>query len=345
MRRVVIALLTLSTTLALAACGSSSSSSTSSSAATSASSTASLTPAAGGAQTASCATVTGAGASGPATLPTGKPGAGKPAVTLGDKNFPEEYVLGDLYADALKARGFSVSIKGNIGSSELIYQALKNGDLGVYPEYTGVLLSTIAKQNKTPASATATYDEANTYVKAHGSQLLNATPFCDTDAIGVLASYATAHHLASVADIKALGKSFVIAGAPEFATRFEGLLGLKQLYGLDPGFKPLAIGLQYTALDAGQVQGADVFTTDGQLTSGKYTLLRDPKNVFGFQNVAPLVSKKVLAAEGPAFEATLNAVSSKLTTQAMQQMNGAVTINKDDPNAVAQKFLAANGLT
>jgi osmoprotectant transport system substrate-binding protein len=136
-----------------------------------------------------------------------------------------------------------------------------------------------------------------------------------------------------------------LGGAPEFATRFEGLVGLKQEYGLtNLKFKPLQIGLQYKALDDGQIQVADVFTTDGQLQGKKYVVLKDPKNVFGFQNVAPVVSKKVLSAEGPAFAQTLNAVSAKLTTEAMQQMNGAVDIDKNSPQAVAKKFLSANGL-
>jgi osmoprotectant transport system substrate-binding protein len=136
-----------------------------------------------------------------------------------------------------------------------------------------------------------------------------------------------------------------LGGAPEFATRFEGLVGLKQEYGLtNVKFKPLAIGLQYKALDDGQIQVADVFTTDGQLQGKKYVVLKDPKNVFGFQNVAPVVSQKVVSAEGPAFAQTLNAVSAKLTTPAMQQMNGAVDIDKNAAGAVAKKFLTANGL-
>ena len=145
-------------------------------------------------------------------------------------------------------------------------------------------------------------------------------------------------------DKKAKGAP-TVGGAPEFATRFEGLVGLKQEYGLtNVKFKPLAIGLQYKALDDGQIQVADVFTTDGQLQGKKYVVLKDPKNVFGFQNVAPVVSKKVLAAQGPAFEQTLDAVSAKLTNDAMQKMNGAVDLDKQKPAAVAKTFLQANGL-
>src|SRR5581483_1864956 len=110
-------------------------------------------------------------------------------------------------------------------------------------------------------------------------------------------------------------------------------------------FKPIAIGLGYTALNSGKVDVQDVFTTDGQLaTPGKYTILTDPKHVFGFQNVAPVVSSKMLAKEGPAFAATLNKVDSLLTFKAIQSMNKAVSLDQQSAATVAAAFLKANGL-
>ena len=138
--------------------------------------------------------------------------------------------------------------------------------------------------------------------------------------------------------------SVKLAGPPEFATRAEGLPGLKKAYGVTFKFKPLAIGLQYKALDDGDVQTATVFTTDGQLQGNKYTELTDPKNVFGFQNVAPVVKKSLVTSEGPAFVSTMNLVSAKLTLAAIQKMNGAVVLDKQDPAKVAGQFLSANGL-
>ena len=173
---------------------------------------------------------------------------------------------------------------------------------------------------------------------------MNYTPFYDSDALATLPSYATEHHLSSVADLKALGKSVTVGGPPEFATRYEGLVGLKQVYGVTPTFKPIAIELSYKALESGQVNVQTVFTTDGQLLGGKFKVLADPKHVFGFQNVAPVVKKSVLAAEGPAFAQTLNSVSALLTLHAIQQLNTAVSIDKQSAATVAQQFLAANGL-
>ncbi len=306
------ALALLAASLVLAACGSSSSSSTSSTASTAASS---------------------------------QPGAGKPAVTIGDKNFAEENILGSLYSQALQAKGFTVTLKDNIGSSEITYKALTSGQIDMYPEYTGTLLSAIAEQTKKPANAKAAYEEAKAYVEKHGLTLLDYTPFYDSDALATLPSYASKHSLSSIADLKPLGKSVTLGAAPEFATRFEGLKGLEAEYGVRPTFKPIAIELSYKALESGQVDVQDVFTTDGQLLSGKFKILADPKYVFGFQNVAPVVSKSVLSAEGPAFSETLNKVSALLTTKAIQQMNAAVSIDKQSASSVAKQFLQANGLS
>jgi osmoprotectant transport system substrate-binding protein len=311
----------LALALGVAACGSSSKSNSSST---------SSTPA----TTASTATSASTG-----------PGVGKPAVTIGDKNFAEENILGQLYTQALQAKGYTVTLKENVGSSEIIYKALQAGQIEMYPEYTGTLLSAIAEQTKEPASAAAAYEEAKAFVQKHGFTLLNYTPFYDSDALATLPSYASAHHLTSIADLEPLGKSLVLGGPPEFATRFEGLLGLKQLYGVVPTFKPIAIELSYKALESGQVNVQLVFSTDGQLLSGKFKVLADPKHVFGFQNVAPVVKQSVLVAEGPAFEQTLNKVSALLTIKAIQQMNAAVSIDKQSAASVAHQFLLANGLS
>ena len=280
-----------------------------------------------------------------ASTPSGKPGAGKPAVTIGDKNFTEQFILGQLYAQALQAKGFKVNVKSDIGSSELIDKSLTSGQINGYPEYSGIVLTAIAHDNKAYASPQATYAAVTKFENGRGFAVLNMTPFNDVDALATKPPYAQQHHLTSVPNLKSVGR-FTLGAAPEFKTRFTGLVGMKQVYGIsNVNFKPLTIGLQYKALDGGQIQVADVFTTDGQLQRGSYTVLKDPKNIFGFQNVTPIFSKKTISAEGPAFSQIINAVSAKLTVPAMQQMNAAVDLDKNSPAAVAKKFLQANGLT
>ncbi|HUO73967.1 MAG TPA: glycine betaine ABC transporter substrate-binding protein [Solirubrobacteraceae bacterium] len=315
---VSIALATL-----VAACGSSSSSSTSAPSNTTA--------------TASTATTSSSSAA-------SQPGAGKPPITIGDKNFTEEYILGNLYAQALKAKGYTVTLKGNIGSSEITWKAMQSGQIQMYPEYTGTYLTAICNDNKPPTSAEQTLSLAKACAEKQGFTMLDQTPFYDSDALAATKKFAQARSLKTIADLKALGHALKLGGAPEFATRYAGLVGLKQAYGINPTFVPLAIGITYKAIDTGQVDVFDAFTTDAQLTSGKYVLLTDPKRVFGFQNVTPVIKKSVLDAEGPAFADTVNKVSSLLTLPAIQKMNAAVALEQQSPAAVAHQFLAANGL-
>jgi osmoprotectant transport system substrate-binding protein len=278
------------------------------------------------------------------TTATSGPGVGKPPVTIGAKNFTEQFILGSLYQQALAAKGYRVILKSNIGSSEITYKALQSGQIEMYPEYTGTLLTAIANVTKPPTSANQAYTQARAFAQKHGFTLLAPTPFYDSDALGALKTYAKQRHLATIADLKKAGKSIKLGGPPEFQTRTQALVGLKKVYGINPTFVPLAMGLNYKALDSGQVHVADVFTTDPQLTTGKYAILTDPKKVFGFQNVAPIVSKRVLAAEGPAFVRTINKVSVLLTIPAIQKMNAAVALSQQSPASVAHQFLAANGL-
>jgi osmoprotectant transport system substrate-binding protein len=306
--------------LVVAACGSSSSSSSKSS---------------GGSSS--------GGSSSSASAATG-PGNGKPPIVMGDKNFAEEYLLGDLYQQALAAKGYKVTLKGNIGSTEIIWKAATSGQIQMYPEYTGTLLSAIAGDNKPPASAQQTLKLAGAFVKKHGFVLLNQTPFFDADALAVTKAYAHAHGLKTIADLKKLGA--VSYGAPaENRTRYFGLVGLHQVYGLNKlQFVPLAEGLNYKALDSGQVKVGTVFTTDPQLQSGKYVVLTDTKKLFGFQNVAPVVKQSLVTGEGPAFTQTLNKVSALLTLPAIIKMNAAVQLDRQSPATVAHAFLVANGL-
>jgi osmoprotectant transport system substrate-binding protein len=293
---------------------------------------------------AACGSSSSSSSSSSSASSEGQPGAGKPAVTIGDKNFPEENILGQLYAQALEAKGYKINLKSEIGSSEIIYKALTSGKIDMYPEYTGVFLSAVAGKTTLPKSAEDAYTQAKEFAESKGFEMLEKTPFYDSDALAVLPSYAQKNKVKSIEDLKPLGKKVTLGAPPEFATRFEGLLGLKKEYGVDPTFKPIAIELSYKALETGQVDTQDVFTTDGQLLGGKFTLLSDPRHVFGFQNVAPIVKKSVLSAEGPAFEETVGKVSRLLTIPAIQQMNKAVSIDKQSASSVAKQFLAANGL-
>ncbi len=272
------------------------------------------------------------------------PGKGKPAVTMGDKNFAEQYLLGELYSQALRVKGYTVTLKGNIGSSPVIDKALVSGQIDLYPEYSGVIFTELAKLGDRPKSAQQTYAGAKTYQNKRGFEYLEPTPFQDADGFAVTKAYAAKHQLKTIGDMKKVG-AFTYGGPPENAKRFQGVKGLNQAYGLSKlTFKPLTIGSQYQALDQGKIDSIAIFTTDGQLASNKYAVLTDDQAIFGFQQVAPVVKKSVLTKEGPEFAKTLNAVSKLLSFKAIQALNAQVQINQDKPAAVAKAFLKANGL-
>ena len=273
------------------------------------------------------------------------PGKGKPAIVLGDKNFPEENILGDLYQQALEAQGYTVSLKPNIGSTEIAWKSLQKGQIQGYPEYDGTLLATIAGITKNAANSKAAATETRNWAAKHGYTFTNVTPFSDSDAIAVLTSYAKKNGLKTLGDLKKLGAAVKLGGAAEFQTRYpDGLLGLNRVYGDHPTFVPLTIPSFYTALDNGQVNAAAVFTTDPPLKTGKYTVLTDTKFIFGFQNVGMVVKTSVAKAEGSAFISTINKVSALLTQKAIIALNSAVEVDKQNAATVAKTFLKANGL-
>ena len=268
----------------------------------------------------------------------------KPIVTIGTKNFTEQYILGQLYKQALEARGYQVSLKQDIGSSELIDGAFRSGKINFYPEYTGVLVAEIAHQPQ-PRSGAGAWAAAKRFEaeKRHAT-VLNRTPFSDTDSFGLLKATAKKLGVRTIADMKKV-KSYSFAGPPECRTRVTCLIGLHRVYGLaNIHFVPLGNISVYTLLDNGTVTTGDVFSTDPELTSGKYTVLADTKHVFGYQNIAPIASDKLIAFAGVGFARVVNAVSADLTTAAMRAMNKAVAIDKQTPAAVAAAFLKANGL-
>jgi osmoprotectant transport system substrate-binding protein len=286
----------------------------------------------------------GSGGSSSSSSSSSQPGKGKPPIVMGDKNFSEEYLLGELYSQALRAKGFTVTLKGNIGSSTTINAALQSGKIDMYPEYTGVIATVLAGNPDNPKTAAKTLAVATAYEDKHGFAVLAPTPFQDADGMATTTAYASQHGLKTIDDLKKVG-AFTYAGPPENATRFQGVIGLKKAYGLDQiQFKPVPIGSQYQALDQGKTDTIAIFTTDPQLASGKYAVLKDTKGIFGFQQVVPVVNKSLLAKEGPAFVTTLNSVSRLLTTDAIIAMNKAVAIDQKDPAAVAKAFLQANNL-
>lgn len=266
-------------------------------------------------------------------------------IIVGTKNFPEQFILGELYKQALEAKGYTVSIKSNIGSTEIIDKALTSGQINFYPEYTGTSV-TVVFGKEGGDSAESTYDTAKEGYEGRGQTLLAMTPFSDSDALAVRKEDADANGLKEIGDLKDFkGGAFKLGGQPEFTTRDQGLPGLEKNYELTSiDFVPFAGISPYEALDQKKVDVAAIFSTDPPLASGKYVVLEDTAAQFGFQNIAPVVAQTIVDALGSEFEDTVNAVSEKLTEEAIIAMNSAVAIDQQQPADVAKQFLEENDL-
>ncbi len=267
----------------------------------------------------------------------------KGTVVIGSANFPENELLAEIYSLALTAKGVKVTDKFNIGAREVYYPEIKKGAVTIIPEYNGTLL-TVSVTPSSTASTTAEVNAALTAGLPPTMEILNSAPAQDSDSVTVTQAFAKAHNLTSIAQLQPLAKSMVFGGPPEFPTRSDGIKGLQKNYGLVfKSFKPLDESGPITlkALTSGTVQAADVFTTTPQIISDKLVSLADPKFNFAAQNVTPLVYKPAMTST---IVDTLNAISAKLTTTALLQIDTAVIVNHDSYQAVATSWLKANGL-
>jgi osmoprotectant transport system substrate-binding protein len=285
------------------------------------------------------------GSSSPSSNPLA-PGSGAGSVVIGSANFPENELLAEIYAVALKAKGVKVTDKFNIGDREVYYPEVKKGAVSIIPEYNGTLLTVIVD----PTSTAHSTDQVNAALTAglpSSMEILTSSSAQDSDSINVSKSFAAAHHLtssSSIGDLAPYASSMVLGAPPEFATRSDGIAGLKKNYGLTfKSFSPLDESgpITITALQNGTVQAADVFTTTPQIVTDHFVTLADPKFNFAAQNVTPLVYKKAMT---PTIVATLNEISAKLTTAKLLQLDTAVIVNHDSYQAVATGWLQAEGL-
>jgi osmoprotectant transport system substrate-binding protein len=286
-------------------------------------------------KTASSSTTTASSPSTTATSSASSTPAGNPAVVIGSANFPENEILADIYADVLKGKGVPVTTKLDIGSREVYFKEMENGTLNVFPEYNGALLDYL--QPSATASTTAEVDAALAQALPSNLEALQSSSAQDKDSVTVTSSFAKAHNLSSISDLKALG-TITFGGPPEWKTREQGLIGLENVYGLSINFKPLDESgpLTIAALNDGTVQAGDIFTTDPSVTKYHFVALADPKQLFSAQNVTPIVNKSVATST---ITNALNAVSAALTTSVLVQLVGAVVNDHVDASAVAAEFV------
>jgi osmoprotectant transport system substrate-binding protein len=277
----------------------------------------------------------------PATTGTSSSAANAGSLTVGSADFPESALLADIYADALQAKGVSITKKLNIGERAVYFKALQDGSISFFPEYSGSILDYIDKNAtaKTPA------DVAAALPAALGSKLtaLTYAPAQDSDTITVTQATASKYHLTSIADLASVASKLTFGAPAGFQTRPDGIPALKSVYGVKFGtFTALAAGgtVTVTALKNGSIDAGDIFSTDPSIAANNFVSLTDPKSMFAAQNIVPIVSTSKVT---PTITTTTNAVSAKLDTKTLASLVTQVSGGKD-ADAVAQAWLKSVGL-
>jgi glycine betaine/choline ABC-type transport system substrate-binding protein len=274
-------------------------------------------------------------------------GASSTSLTVGSKNFPEQFILGEIYAQALDAAGYTIKKDLNIGSEVVAYKALRQGEVDAYPEYTGTSLTAFfdVKIQDVPKDAQQAYEDAKA---AYAKQKITAfppTPFENTYRMAVTkAKAAELGNPTKISDLADKAKDLTVNGFPECRQRIDCLLGVEQNYNLK--FKKFVPGESpYTTLDNGDADVAFVFSTDGDLSTDKYVVLDDDKSIFPPYNISFTVRNDAAEKLGAEGQKVITDVQKYMTEEIMQELNARVSVDKQEPEAVAGEYLKNFGFT
>jgi osmoprotectant transport system substrate-binding protein len=272
----------------------------------------------------------------------------KVTLTIGSKNFPEQEILGEIYAQALAAAGFRVKTALNLGSETVALKALETGQISGYPEYASTALTSFFgfEPEEVPSNAEAAQQKANAKFLEDGLQTFNPTPFASANAVGTTRETAEKYGLKTISDLKGISEKLSLYGSPECRQRIDCLAGLEELYGLKfKSFTPVDIGLRYTVLEKGQADLSILFTTDPQLSAerDKYVILKDDKHVFPAGNVIFVHKRSTAWEAGSGFELTIQFVQEGLSLKVMQELDARVELEKETPKQAAKAYLQSAG--
>jgi glycine betaine/choline ABC-type transport system substrate-binding protein len=276
------------------------------------------------------------------------PDNGKVSLTIGSKNFPEQEILGEIYAQALTAAGYKVKSALNLGSETVAQKAVKTGQISGYPEYASTALTSFfgLEPEEVPADATEAWEKANEEFEKEGLQAFEPTPFASANAVGTTTETAEKYDLKTVSDLEGVSEKLSLYGSPECRQRIDCLAGLEKLYGLKfKSFTPVDIGLRYTVLEKGQADLSILFTTDPQLSAeaDKFVILEDDKEVFPAGNVIFVTTQKVAEEAGPDYEKTILQVQEGLDLKVVQELDARVELEKETPKQAAAAYLESAG--
>jgi osmoprotectant transport system substrate-binding protein len=268
-------------------------------------------------------------------------------ITVGSKNFTEDIVLAEIYAQGLEAAGYDVKKQLNIGSETVTLKALQAGEISGYPEFTSTALGSFfnVQPQDIPTEPAQAYEDAKAELEKENLTAFPPAPYASANAVGTLTSTAKKLRVETISELSGKSQDLTLYGSPECRQRPDCLVGLEQDYGLKfKSFTPVDIGLRYTVLDNGQADLSILFTSDAQLAnSNKYTLLTDDKHILTPSSPFFITSQDVVDEAGPDLESTITEVQKNLDLKTIRELNARVDIDKQQPADVAAEYLKASG--
>jgi osmoprotectant transport system substrate-binding protein len=272
-----------------------------------------------------------------------KGGGGSSGFVVGSANFPEQLILGNMYADVVEDQGIKVKRRLNLGTRDVVFPSLESGELTLVPEYNGALLSYLSKGESDVTSPEKTTKELRAALP-EGLIALQASEAQDKDALVVTPETAEKYDLKNTSDLAPVADELIVGGPPEMPDRPDGLPGLKRVYGIEfEEFKPLDAGgpLTIEALANGDIDVGRMFTSQGIIDSRGWIVLEDDKELSPAQNIIPIIRKQDSSGK---IEDALNELSATLTTEDLKKLNRRVEVDKEDPEVVAKDYLKQEGL-
>jgi osmoprotectant transport system substrate-binding protein len=268
-------------------------------------------------------------------------------ITVGSKNFTEQYVLGQIYAQALEAAGYEVRTELNLGSEEIALRALERGEIDAYPEYTSTALTSFFGRTAedVPADAQLAFEESRGDFERLGLVAFPPTPFSSANAVGLLTETADVLDVSTISDLADVAEDLTLYGSPECRQRIDCLVGLERNYGLEfKRFTPVDIDRRHQVLDSGAADLSILFTTDAQLfVSDDYAILEDDQGLLPAGSVLFVARRQTAEEAGPDFAETVERVQENLTLEVMQELNARVDVDRQTPKTAARRYLEEFG--
>jgi len=271
-------------------------------------------------------------------------GAKTGTITIGSKDFTEQYIVGEMYALLLEDAGFTVERKFSLAGTPVAHAAITSAEIDLYPEYTGTGLLTILKLPVNSDQEAVYQSVLAGYKEQFNLTWLDPAPMNNTQALAARREVAEQYGLQTISDMVANADQLVLIGPPEFDQREDGLPGIAKIYGdfQLKAYLPVEKGLRYKGLVEGEADIAVAFGTDGEISAYDLVVLEDDKGMFPPYQIAPLIRQEVLDAS-PEIEDILNQLAPKMTDATMQRLNNEVSGKQREPVDVAREFLVQEG--